>query len=144
MTMIDNETLHLLEHQGRRMNHVLHEMTPPDRKEAELIQLRVDAILDRRPKPIAVNSDGEVLFEGTSPWVTTQAKPAVNATSEPERVITPEPVLPIGDDLVEGDGGVAVLEREHPRDDQPGDGRPRPPLSQAEVDRFGQELGGEA
>lgn len=83
---IDAATLHLLAHQARRLHVVLHETCPPDRAEAERIQLRVNDILDRRPKPIAVSSDGEVLYEGTSQWVLAQTT-ALNASGKPERVI---------------------------------------------------------
>jgi len=139
---IDSQTLHLLEHQGRRMHWALHETTPPDRAEAARIQSRVDDILDRRPRPIAVASDGEVLWAGQSrPWVAAQGIPVPEpALAKP---VTPEPVLPIdttGDDLGDGPGGVAVLDREKIRDAEPGDGRQRDPLTQAEIDRFGKEL----
>jgi len=137
---IDRETLHLLQHQGRRMHTALHGVVPPDRKEAAAIQARVDDILDRRPRAIAVTSDGEVLFAGTSPWVAAQAT-AVNATPEPERVIPAPPVDLTGDDLTTNQGGVAVLDRENVRDGQPGGSAVLPPVTAAEAEQARKELG---
>lgn len=141
---IDKQTFHLLQHQARRMQTALHKTTPPDRVLAEQIQKNVDDILDRRPKPIAVSSDGEVLWAGqSSPWIQAQATKAVNDTGKPERVLTAEQMLPIddsGDDLGAGDGGVAVLDREKIRDAQPGDGRDHGKLTADEIERFGKEL----
>jgi hypothetical protein len=108
----DPTTQRMLEYQARRLHYVLHETVPPDRKEAGLIQRRVDDILDRRPRePSGVAPDGEVIWPDSSSWVADQALPdartiAVNATPDPE------PVLPT--DLSVPGGGVAVLDR--PRD----------------------------
>lgn len=91
----DNETQHALEYQGRRMRAALHDGVP-DRKEALLIQKRVDDILDRRPRPIAVAGDGEVIFDNASPFVREQV--ALNATGQAEIVLYGEVVqrLPHG------------------------------------------------
>lgn len=152
-TTIDRQTLHMLQHQGARMRQALHGVVPPDRKEAERIQCLVDDILDRRPRPIAVTSDGEALFSGTSPYVVAQAaelpgtlQTAVNATSEPEPVIPASQLVPevapiIPDEIVEGPGGVAVLEREQIHEREPGDGRERPPISQADIEETRRLLG---
>lgn len=89
----DLATQHLLEYQGRRMRAALG-ACPPDRKEALLIQNRVDDILDRRPRHYAVAVDGEVVWSNSPhSWVADQALPAgaalaVNAAGEPERVLT--------------------------------------------------------
>lgn len=122
----DPSTMRYLEHQARRMHYVLHETFPPDRKEAELIQRRVDGILDRRPRePIAVTSHGELIWPDSSSWVADQAlydaggvlppaqTIAVNATPDPEYVVRPDD-MPTGlgmDDLSVPGGGVAVLDR---------------------------------
>jgi len=155
---IDPATLHLLQHQGRRMHAALHDVVPPDRKKALEIQLLVDDILDRRPRPIAVTSDGEILYEGTSPYVVAQAVPAP-AASTVVNTGPAEPVLPMSafgsldgetpeppvidqapDEFTEGPGGVAVLDREQIRDAEPGDGRERPPITQAEIDQIRREM----
>jgi len=153
---IDSQTLHMLQHQGQRMRVALHETTPPDRVEAARIQVLVDDILDRRPRPIAVASDGEILWEGTSPYVIAQGSAlpgtlttAVNATDKPEPVLTADQLVPKvapiidvePDEFTEGPGGVAVLDREQIRDAEPGDGRERPPISQAEIDETRRLLG---
>lgn len=117
----DPTTQQMLEYQARRLHHALHETYPPDRKEAGLIQRRVDDILDRRPRePSGVAPDGEVIWPDSSSWVADQLDPlppaktiAVNATSDPEYVIRPEDPMPrptMGVDLPPG-GGVAVLDR---------------------------------
>lgn len=160
LSTLDPATLHLLQHQGRRMTLALHgnEKQLPDRELAKEIQVLVDDILDRRPRPIAVTLSGEVLYEGTSPYVVAQAHieaglPApVNATDEPEVVLphsmfgslTGEPENDPGDEIIEGPGGVAVLDREQIRDAQPGDGRKRPPITQKEIDEIRREMEGEA
>lgn len=84
----DPVTMQQLLHQSRRMRHALHETLPPDRREAELIQRRVDDILDRRPKPVGTTSDGEILWENQSPWVLAQiGADTIPALPEPD----PEP-----------------------------------------------------
>lgn len=89
--MFDNATLHALQHQGRRMRAALAEC-PPNRKEAGLIQRRVDDILDRRPKVFSVASDGETIYDNASPMVLSQGlmpgvSVVVNSSGEPEAVL---------------------------------------------------------
>lgn len=118
----DSATEHLLRTQGLRMRHALHPPHggAPDRKEALLIQKRVDDILDRRPRPIAVASDGEVIYDNASPFVREQV--AHNATGQAEIVLcgdVVERILPHGfygsledpDDGAGTDGGVGLLDR---------------------------------
>jgi hypothetical protein len=107
---IDPSTQHALEYQGRRMRAVLHGMVPPDRKEALLIQKRVDDLLDRRPSPLGRMPDGELIWSDASPFVQGQILPpgtsvAVNNTGEAEPVVT-------GKDIVAG--GVGLLEHRPP------------------------------
>lgn len=113
----DPATQAMLEYQGRRMSQALHGTMPPDRKEAALIQRRVDDILDRRPRdPIGVTSDGEVIWPNADPWILDQLAPglslAVNNTSVPEYVQRAEDMPNIGD---APGGGVAVLDRPTPK-----------------------------
>lgn len=87
----DRATTTALQYQARRMNKVLHHTLPPDRREAEMIQRRVDDILDRRPRATAVASDGEVIWENSSPFVLGQVETIVqNSTGQAEVVLTPE------------------------------------------------------
>lgn len=123
----DSATLHQLQYQGRRMHHVLHETTPPDRKEALAIQQRVDDILDRRPQVHSVASDGEVVFDDQSSWVLGQTV-AVNATSEPEVVLPPE------------GGGVGLLDRP-PAPETRLQPHPLTREEEAQVARWGHVLG---
>ena len=85
--MIDDETAARIEYQrGRRAK--LLALTPPDREEAQKCLDRIDDMLDRRPRPIAVATDGEIVMDDQSPWVAKQVQIAQNTTGEPERVLT--------------------------------------------------------
>lgn len=84
--MIDDQSLHALKYQAKRMHHFLHDVTPPDRAEALRIQQRVDDILDRRPRPIAVASDGEIIWANQSGFVVGQVV-AQNTTDVPEQIL---------------------------------------------------------
>jgi hypothetical protein len=126
---IDSQTMHLLAHQGRRMNYVLHEMVPPDRKEAVRIQQRVDDLLDRRPKVRSVAGDGEIIWDDQSSWVKAQAEldagaplppgatVAVNKTGRPEHVL-PHGMIGSLEDPEEPDGtasgSIGLLEPPRP------------------------------
>lgn len=113
----DHATLHALEYQGRRMRAALHPGPGeiPDRQKARLIQDRVDGILDRRPRPIAVTDDGEILWEGTSPFVLGQASEsiALNATGQAEVVMLPHSLFSMFErpDDDEPGGGLGLLDR---------------------------------
>ena len=92
----DAHTTRQLVLQGRRMQHALHTI-PPDRKEARLIQDRVDQILDNRPRVTAIAPDGEILWSNQSPLVLDQGTPLppappdiVNDTGRPEPVLSAE------------------------------------------------------
>jgi hypothetical protein len=106
----DAATLHALRYQGDRMQHVLHKTLPPDRKEAKMIQARVDDILDRRPRNHVISPDGEIVWEGAvSPFVLEQAMTlAVNATGEPERVLKASDLVPAVSPLLTDDEERAV------------------------------------
>ena len=110
---IDSKTLSALQHQGRRMSAALAEK---DRKEAAIIQRRVDDILDNRPRVHAVTPDGEIVYDNASPWVLEQTI-AVNA-GPAEPVLTPAQWFGLGD--IDGNhpddpgaaaGGVSLLDR---------------------------------
>lgn len=90
---LDQPTIDRLRYQSERRAKLLAQ-TPPDRKEAALCMERVDSILDRRPRPIAVATDGEVVLDDQSPWVAEQV--AYNASLEPERVLTAEQHAELG------------------------------------------------
>jgi len=113
---IDDATMHLLRHQGQRMQHFLHGVVPPNRAEALRVQVRVDEILDRRPKPVAVASDGEVIWPGASPFVVDQATYARNATDKPEVILTAEQhaALTAEPPLEPNGGGVGLMDRPEP------------------------------
>lgn len=105
------DTQAALAHQGRRMHRALHVERPPNRKEAELIQRRVDDILDRRPTVVGTMPDGEPVWSTATPWEMEQLLPAaktiaVNTTGEPEQVLTAEQWQFPGDD----GGGLAVID----------------------------------
>ena len=125
------DVLHLLRYQGRRMRAVLHETVPPDRKEALMIQQRVDAILDRRPRNHSVAPDGEIVWDNASSWVASQTMPAgmtvaVNETGEPEQVIPQVVEEPTS-------GGVGLLERP---------AKPKLTLQEeADIQKFSRQLG---
>lgn len=69
--MIDTVTLDRLKFQATRRARLLGNI-PPDRKEAEACVRRIDDILDARPRPIAVATDGEAVLNNQSPWVIDQ------------------------------------------------------------------------
>ena len=91
----DKETQAKLDYQARRMAHA---KANGNKREMELIQRRVDTILDNRPSPVGTAEDGEVIFDNASPWVQAQVvgtgipglPTVVNATGEPERVCSAE------------------------------------------------------
>lgn len=96
MTIYDAETQRQLDHQCRRREEALAQI-PPDRVEAAACLDRIDDILDRRPKPIAVAPDGETILDDQSAWVAAQTgwllpgrTTAVNTTGEPEIILTEE------------------------------------------------------
>lgn len=119
MKQFDPQTLHMLQYQGRRMHHALHEETPPNRREAEEIQRRVDDILDRRPRPIAQTRDGDVVYDGDSPWVLAQAAETAEFTTVIPDAL-PDAAKPIPFDPAHGgrsdvppgtaSGGVGLME----------------------------------
>ncbi len=118
----DAATQHALNYQGRRMRAALHPPAGgvPDRKEALLIQRRVDDILDRRPRVHSVAPDGEIVWEDQSPFVQGQVESiAVNATGQAEVVLN-IPLTGIGSlEMPDDDGeppapaggGVGLLDR---------------------------------
>lgn len=114
ISQFDEKTLSALQHQGRRMSAALAEK---DRKEAAIIQRRVDDILDNRPRVHTVAPDGEIVYDNASPWVLEQAQTtAVNATGEPEPVLTPQQWYgfleePDDDRGEPNGGGVGLLDR---------------------------------
>ncbi len=67
--IIDRKTRAALLHQRRRLEAA---RQSKDRKEAAIIQRRIDQILDNRPSVHAVAPDGEVIFDDASPWVKAQ------------------------------------------------------------------------
>lgn len=145
----DPATLHLLQHQGRRMQYALHQETPPNRKEAEAIQVRVDDILDRRPRPVAVTKHGDIVYDGDSPWVLAQAaETAEFTTAIPDAL--PDAAKPIPFDPEHGghpdppagtaSGGVGLMEPPKP----PVFRNPTEPLSdadEAKIAEYRKELG---
>lgn len=87
----DPHTQRLLEQQHRSLT-----AARPDERKVKMIYARFDQILDRRPRPVAVAPDGEVLWPGQSPLVYDQASPlpegftvVVNRTASPTRVVRP-------------------------------------------------------
>lgn len=122
----DSATRYALEYQGRRMRAALHPVdgNAPDRKEAALIQRRVDDILDRRPQIHSIAPDGEIIWDSQSPFVMQQVESIVqNATGQAE-VAIPARALPHGDgypldydpdddggDPPLGAGGIGLLDR---------------------------------
>lgn len=118
----DSNTQAKLDYQARRMQFALAE---GNTREAEVIQRRVDTILDTRPSPIAVAADGEVLYDNQPASVIAQGV-AFNVTDEDEAVLTSQQLqdavmaeacklLGIDDDPEDGGtvggGGVGVLDR---------------------------------
>lgn len=85
----DPTTLTALQQQGRQMRVALHETYPPDRRRAGRIQVEVDKILDNRPRVFAVASNGEAIYDNSSPWVKDQVSVVENRTDEPEPVLMP-------------------------------------------------------
>lgn len=79
---LDRNTLKMVEHQRCRRAKYLAQV-PPDRVGAEKCMELIDLILDRRPRPIAVASDGEILLSDQSTWV-------LNQSGQPESVYTEE------------------------------------------------------
>lgn len=71
MTLRD-ETVEVLRHYAGRRRIFLAQV-PPDRKGAEACMRRIDDVIDRRPRPVAVAGDGEVLWSDSDPWVIAQA-----------------------------------------------------------------------
>lgn len=88
MSLIDSQTLHLLEHQSRRLR-AEKAKRRTDEPLIATIRKNIDDILDRRTRPIAVASDGEAIFPGASPWVADQAlTQAANLSGEAELILT--------------------------------------------------------
>ena len=149
MSLIDRATLHLLQHQAGLMATALHANPKRiDRKAADQVQRNVDDILDRRPRPIAVTADGEVLFGHISPWIAAQALPSGLATVINDTPRT-EPVLAKPVDPPEPNGGgLGLLDRPAPleqpeivRDAEPGGSAKLPPVTNADVDQAKRDLG---
>lgn len=80
---IDPKTLAALQYQGRRMAAALAEN---DQKEADLIQRRVDQLLDGRPAAVG-ETDGEVIYDNADTWLQAQVTDVVNNTGKPESVL---------------------------------------------------------
>ena len=107
---IDNVTLTKLQHQGRRMHYAL---ANGNQREADVIQRRVDQILDERPRVFAVAPDGETVFDNASPWVKAQVVgtgvpgcPTVRTFGLPEEL---EPdVLREAQRIIDEDGGAGT------------------------------------
>jgi len=86
---MDKELLRRLNHQRLRRQACLNRV-PPDRAEAARCLRRIDDMLDRRPRPIAVATDGEIVLDDQSPWVQKQVHIVKNDTDTPERILTAE------------------------------------------------------
>lgn len=145
---IDSDTKRYLDYQRRRRAHCL-TMTPPDRKEAELCMRRIDSILDRQRRIIAVASDGEAITSDASSWVQAQvlaSDQVAELTSQSSQTLPCEvcgtALVPVpgqpdmfycqtcsGANPAPG-GGTAVLERPQ-----------RHPISEADIAMFRKELG---
>lgn len=109
----DEKTLSSLQYQGRRMHAALEQ---DDRKEAELIQRRVDHILDNLPGVAAELPDGGLVHENASPWILDQASSIVrNASGHPEPVLPMTSIgeleMPDDDGFEPNGGGVGLLDR---------------------------------